>query len=100
MTTQTTVIAAVLGAALIALWLDARFPGAAPPGKVARIAHFAAALACVELAPFLMSHVPGVREEAMPATVALLGIFFPALAYIFLNGIWFIRMLQGAVRLG
>jgi hypothetical protein len=80
----------VTGAALLALWFDARLPTLAPAGLRAIVLHAALALGIVHL-------IPG--DAASPAGIylALFGIALPALIYVFLVAIWFIKHAQGAL---
>lgn len=80
----------VTGAALLALWFDARLPMLAPAGLRAIVLHAAIALGLIHL-------IPG--DAGSPASVylALFGIALPALIYVFLVAIWFIRHAQSAL---
>jgi hypothetical protein len=82
--------ALVTGAALLALWFDARLPMLAPAGLRKIVLHAAVAVLVVRL-------IPG--DAASPAGVylALFGIALPALIYVFLVAIWFIRHAQSAL---
>ena len=91
------VLATVVGAALIAGWLDVRFPASAPEAKIARLAHLLAALALVQSAPALMDLVPRSESHSAAAAAALLGVFLPAMAYLFVNAIWFMKLAQRAL---
>ncbi|HXH89595.1 MAG TPA: hypothetical protein VNI55_13435 [Gaiellaceae bacterium] len=90
MSNATYALILVSGAALLALWLDLRLPTLAPAGLRAIVLHAALALGVVHL-------IPG--DAASPAGVylALFGIALPALIYVFLVAIWFIRHAQSAL---
>jgi len=90
MSNATYALILVTGAALLALWLDIRLPTLAPAGLRAIVLHAALALGVVHL-------IPG--DAASPAGVylALFGIALPALIYVFLVAIWFIRHAQSAL---
>ncbi len=90
MSNATYALILVSGAALLALWLDVRLPTLAPAGLRAIVLHAALALGVVHL-------IPG--DAASPAGVylALFGIALPALIYVFLVAIWFIRHAQRAL---
>jgi hypothetical protein len=90
----------LVGAAVLALWTDARFPGAWPKRWGIVLVHLLASLAALHAAPSLMRFVPGVSESAGPATAALLGLFLPALVYTFVSAIWVIRTAQSALARG
>jgi hypothetical protein len=80
-------MALLTGAALLALWFDARLPALAPAGLRTIVLHGALAFVALQL-------IPG--EQSLPGGVYVLifGIVLPALAYIFLVAIWFIRHVQ------
>ena len=87
----------VAGAATIGLWIDARVPRAMPERKELLAFHFLLALVVLGTAPVAMAFIPGADREAGPATVALIGIFLPALAYTFLSAVWIMRAAQRAL---
>jgi hypothetical protein len=93
-------LAVLAGAALVALWADSRFPRALPKRRGVLLIHLFASLAALQAAPSLMKLEPGVGNSALPATCALLGLFFPALIYAFLSAIWVIRAVQGVLARG
>jgi len=90
MTNEIFVPAFVTSAALLALWLDLRLPMLAPASLRAIILHGALAFIALQL-------IPG--EHVLPGGVYLLifGIVMPALVYVFLVAIWFIRHAQRAL---
>lgn len=75
-------LALVAGAALLALWLDVRFPGLAPSGLQRRLAAACAAGVLLTVAP------------AQATVVSLVGVLLPALAFAFLTGLWLLRVLS------
>ena len=81
-----------VGAALLALWLDARLPKLAPASMRRVILHIAAALLTLQL-------IPGANSTAM-LYVAIFGVALPGLVYTFLAAIWFIRIAQSALGFG
>ena len=97
MSNGTLLLAVVVGASAVALWADARFPGALPRRTALVLVHLVLALVSLRAAPVLMTFVPGAEREAAPATFALLGVFFPALVYVFLSAVWAIRTAQRAL---
>jgi len=82
-------IALVLGAALLALWLDARFPR---PGLTLQriVGHMIAAVALVHL-------IPAAAGSPAAAFAAVFGIALPALTYLCLTAVWFVRVTQRAL---
>jgi hypothetical protein len=72
--------ALVVGAGVIALWIDVRFPQLAPTGLVSRLVVAAAAA-------FALAGLP------VSATVlSLVGLFLPAMAVMFLTSIWLLKL--------
>lgn len=100
MTPTAAVLATVVGSALIALWFAVRFAQLEPVTKLSRAANVAVALILLHSVPALMDLVPGSSQRAVPGTLALLGIFLPALAYVFVNAIWFMKLAQARLRVG
>jgi hypothetical protein len=86
-----------LGAGLLALWINVRFPKLAPEGIWTAVVHVGAAiLAGQVLVPIFSRAIP----ELNPAAQALLITFaigLPALVYALLASIWVIRIAQGAL---
>jgi hypothetical protein len=76
------------GAALLALWLDARFPALAPHGLNRLFAHTAVAL-------LLMQIVPGAGGSIAFAFAVVFAVALPVFVYGFLVAIWGVRLLQG-----
>jgi hypothetical protein len=73
-------MALVLGAGALALWLDVRFPKLAPHGLVTRLVSAAAATVALAMLP-------------VSATVlSLVGVFVPAMAVMFLTSLWLLRL--------
>jgi hypothetical protein len=90
----------LVGAGMLALWINARFPNLLPERRGVLLVHLVASLAGLQAAPALMRLVPGVETVALPATAALLGLFLPALVYAFLSALWVIRTVQGVLARG
>lgn len=88
----TFVLVLTAGAALLALWLDARLPKLAPPTLKRVIPHVGLALVALHLMPGLASTVT--------VLLALFAIVLPALVYTFLTAIWFIRIAQSTLASG
>ena len=84
-----------LGAAFVALWVQARFPKLAPKKLGFVIVHLLGAhLVAQGLVPSGMSYVDG-RPLA-----AVFGVAFPGLVYMFLAWIWFIKVVQAMLSGG
>jgi ABC-type uncharacterized transport system permease subunit len=82
-----------LGAAAIALWIDARFPSLAPQELAKAALHIAASV--------VAGYATGPAVQALAAAddprVVLFGVFavaFPSVVYCFLAGIWMIKLVQ------
>ncbi len=75
------VVALVVGAAALALWLDTRFPGLAPKSMSRRF--------LVALAAAVVLSLP-----SPPATiVTVLAVDLPVIAFAFLAMLWLLRLL-------
>lgn len=92
MSNGTFAVVLTMGAALIALWIDARLPKLAPVKMWRVLMHFVVAFAAIQL-------IPGATSNTM-IYVALFGVALPALVYCFLSAIWFIKLAQAALGLG
>lgn len=84
-------IAFIGGSALVALWLDARFPGRLPTSLTRALVHVGAALLISQtLIPEALdrAHSPG------PLVGAVFIVAFPVLTYLLVATLWSIRHLQ------
>ena len=79
----------VVGAALLALWLDVRFPREGLTLQRAT-GHAIAALALVHLVP------GGVTSPAAKLALVLC-VLLPVLVYALLTAVWFVRLMQRAL---
>lgn len=82
------------GALLTALWTDVRLRFAAPANALAGALHVGAAGIAVALAPSGMDAVLTLGESPLVASVATLGVFFPALVYFFVSSVWLLRAMR------
>jgi hypothetical protein len=81
-----------LGAALLAVWLDARFTGLRPKTAAQGLGHAVAGVfAVLGAAGLLMLLYGDITDTAFMAIV--LGVFVPALTYSLLTGLWMVRAL-------
>jgi len=85
----------LLGAAVVALWLDFRFPGIAPPDL--RRALFRTFIA-FGVAQLVFPPVWAAALARSPVLVALFSIAFPVLTGVLLSAVWSIRQLQSTLR--
>jgi hypothetical protein len=92
MSVELFVAALALGAALLALWLYARFPSLAPKSAAWTLVNLVAAGLVLYLVPDASSSL-----EAAVRTAFLL--VLPGLVYVFLASIWMLRLMQNATGL-
>lgn len=88
----TFVLVLTVGAALLALWLDARLPKLAPLTPKRVILHVAFA--------FLVLQTISGLAGSLTLYVALFAVVLPALMYAFLTAVWFIKIAQGMLASG
>jgi hypothetical protein len=86
-------LSAAFGAALLALWLDARFPSLAPRSLTARLVAAGAAYLLADGASRLFERVLDVGSAG---PLVALGVILPALVATFLTGLWLLRSLGTA----
>lgn len=86
-----------LGAGVIALWINFRFPKLAPEGIWTAVIHVGVAILVGQvLLPGLNASVPDLPPAAQALVITfLLGL--PTLVYVLLASIWVIRIAQGAL---
>lgn len=92
-------LSASAGAALLALWLDTRFPGLAPATLARRLAAIVAACVAVEAGAWLFERVLAWSVTPPLRGLLALGVLLPALLFSFLACIWILRSLQEVARL-
>jgi hypothetical protein len=91
MTVEATLLMFAVGAAVLALWIDYRFPTLAPADLTAALIRVVAALALgYVVAPALGRLV----AAGIPTGVALFSLALPALVLVFLAVVWMFRVLQ------
>lgn len=93
MTPNAFAISLVFGAALVGLWLTARFPDRAPRSVRRLAVHVVAANIAASAAPPAAAHAIGV----IGGTPALMLIAFPPLVYFFVACAWLLVFLQRLV---
>lgn len=82
-----------LGAGVIALWIDVRFPQLAPQEMAKAVLHAAASLAVgYATSPAIQALVA--YEDQRLTLLAIFGLAFPSILYCLLAGIWVIRLAQ------
>jgi hypothetical protein len=78
-------VALAIGAALLAVWIDARFADSAPRTLQRVFAHALAALVLMQL-------IPGSGNSVLFGFVVVFGAALPAFVYAFLVAIWIMRL--------
>lgn len=86
-----------LGAALLAVWLDARFPGIRPKTVAQGLTHAVIGAFSVLGAAGFLGLVYGIRQVIFMGLVLL--VFLPALTYSLLAGLWMLRALANLAAL-
>jgi len=85
----TFVLALVVAAGLLALWIDVRHPQLAPQSLKSRVLAAAGALLLLELVPVLHGSVAQLYTSVF-------GILLPALITTFLSAVWLMRAVRDA----
>lgn len=88
-------LAVAVGAAVLALWLDTRFPALAPEGLPRRLLALGVGCVVMQGAPTLFAGVLGTGLQPTLRSLAALGVLLPALTIGFLTAVWLLRSLQG-----
>jgi hypothetical protein len=88
----------VFGAGAIALWLDARFPGATPKDLRQALLHVGVSIVAAQLLVPILIKTIAAAGSPIAALLAVFVIGFPALTYCLLASVWIIKGLQGALR--
>ena len=88
-------LAAAVGAALLAVWLDTRFPTLAPEGLPRRLLALGAGCVVMQGGPTLFAGVLATGLQPTLRSLAALGVLLPALTIGFLTALWLLRSLQG-----
>jgi hypothetical protein len=91
-------LALTLGGALLAVWLDARFPVLRPKTVAQGLIHSVVAVFILQGAAGLLQLVYGIPDGAFMALV--LGVFLPSLTYALLAGLWMLRALTNLTLAG
>ena len=91
-------LALTLGAALLAIWLDTRFPGIRPKTAAQGLTHAAIGVFTMFGAAGLLAFVYGIPQWAF--MTVLLGAFLPALTYALLTFLWMLRALANLTFAG
>lgn len=92
MSNGTFVLVLAVGAALLAIWTHARFPGLAPARLGRTVLHTALAVLVLQLLPFAL-------DSGIDLRISILGAVLPALTYAMLAAIWMLRLAQTTLGL-
>ena len=90
---MTFAVSLVIGAALLAVWLDVRFDRWRPVSLVRRAIHAAIALAVLRTATAGAHYLIVEDASAVRRVVLLFVLFLPSLVYAFLTFCWLVRTL-------
>jgi hypothetical protein len=82
-----------LGAAIVALWIELRFPALAPVTLRASLVHAAVAFLALVAVPVAFDPMLAVGDSPIVVLVALFGGVFPVLVYAFLTLTWLVKPL-------
>lgn len=88
-------IVLLFGAGALALWLDARFPGIAPPNLQRALFRTLIALLTSRL---LFPPLWSAALDRGPVLVAVFAVALPCLVWVLVSTIWSIRLLQATLR--
>lgn len=83
------------GAALLAMWLHLRFPSSGPQEVPGVTAHLVVAVVAANL---LVPTAFRLASSVPDMLIATFGVALPATVYMFVSGIWLIRLGQGYLR--
>lgn len=98
MSAQAFTVALTCGAALLALWVIARYTSFGPRSVVTAFAHVLVAYLLLTLVLPLALEVVGSSGLPAAAYVKLFGVALPLLVYAFLSGGWVTRAAIGLLR--
>jgi hypothetical protein len=88
----------VAGAAVIALWLDFRFPGVTPKHLRQALIHVGISIVAAQLVVPVLVKTIAAAGSPIAALVAVFAVGFPSLTYCLLASIWIIKGLQSALH--
>lgn len=94
MNAQVFVLALAIGAGLLALWVEVRFPKLAPSGLLRIFLNIVAAIACLHIADGLIG---AAGDQVAFRFAAVFATALPALTYVFLSSIWVLRLMQSSL---
>jgi hypothetical protein len=83
-----------LGAGLLALWIEVRFPKLAPPGWRRVFAHLLVSALVVQFPMVSGMQLLLANDGASWFALAAIGVALPAITYLFLSSLWLLRLAQ------
>ena len=95
MSAHTVALALILGAAILAAWIDARAPWLTPGSFTAVGLHLICSIVTVELGMRVLGAAAG--DAPMTVLAALFTAALPATVYMILSAFWVIKLLHGLV---
>jgi hypothetical protein len=84
-----------VGAALLAMWVEARFPSLGPTEWRRIAAHLVGAFLVIHLGMPWLGEVVRSSGVPAPAPVTALAVALPAITYLFLASLWILKRTQG-----
>jgi hypothetical protein len=84
-----------IGAAALALWIDARWPALAPESLGLRFLSLGAAVALLQLGVLGFEHALALTLDAHVRALVALGVLVTAMTFAFVTAVWLLRSLQG-----
>jgi hypothetical protein len=89
------VVSVTVGAALLALWLELRYPSLAPEGLIRRFVAVGLGCVVVQLGGLGFERALAVPLGSTTAALLALAALLPAMTFGFLTAVWLLRSLQG-----
>jgi hypothetical protein len=86
-----------LGAAIIALWIELRFPRLAPMTLRACFVHAAVSFVALVVVPIAIEPMFSATQSLVVELIALFGGLFPVLVYAFLAFTWLVKPLASGL---
>ena len=88
-------VAVLAGAALLAVWVEVRFPSLAPKSLIRRFIALVAGGVVLQLATVGFERVLGLPLGSTPGALLALAVLLPAMTFSLVTAIWLLRSLQG-----
>jgi hypothetical protein len=85
----------LVGAALLALWIEVRYPSLAPKGLLQRFIAVVVGGVVLQLGAVGFERVLGLPLGSTPGALLALAVLLPAMTFSLVTAIWLLRSLQG-----